>query len=408
MVKRTISFTLIILALFLVYQYLITMMKNKHDITYYINNGEESFTIDEKYIKENGNDYYLIKVTKDDKKFVYKVENEFNKQKNIVEDLEIFEQDGYYCMGLNLVGSGKYSFPTCEKDDVLYSYNSLKDKLDFDDYISKIEDDNIERYSKDSSKTIDSVYLINREYFDKNEIMMIYGYKQMSLQYFSFSRSFTFSSLDNYKNTYGALVGNYYVIPRLNSLATYSNMIKYDVIDGIKKEIPLPVDVSKQSYVMGVHDNKLYIFDNSNKRQLEIDPYNDEVKIVGNINEEGFTYVNGEKKSISVYDLDKEVVKFEDNIDDYSSIEYDSIIKGDYYAVYKKDNNYYLVYKEFTDSPILLFSGMDIHNIIIKGDNVYYIKENTIYKCNKYGTIEMVSGNEFIYNYENIFDVYLK
>ena len=93
MVKRTISFTLIILALFLVYQYLITMMKNKHDITYYINNGEESFTIDEKYIKENGNDYYLIKVTKDDKKFVYKVENEFNKQKNIVEDLEIFVWD---------------------------------------------------------------------------------------------------------------------------------------------------------------------------------------------------------------------------------------------------------------------------------------------------------------------------
>ncbi len=408
MLKRTISFTLILLIVFLVYQYVITMMKSKHEITYYINSGEESFTIDEKYIKENGKDYYLIKVSNDDKRFVYKIDNNYNKQKNIVEDLEIIEQNGYYCIGLNLVGTGNYSFPECEKDGVIYSYNNLKNDLDFSDYIGKMKDNNIERYSKDSSKSIVGDLLINRDYFDKNEIIMVYGYKQMSLHYSSFSRNFAFSSLDNYKNIYGSLVGNYYVIPRLTSLPTYNKIIKYDVIDGIKKEIPLPVEVSKQSYVNGVHDNKMYIFDISNKRQLEIDPFNDEVNIIGTVNEEGITYINGEKKSISVYDLEKTEVKFEDNKDAYSEIEYDSIILGDYYSVYLKDNNYYLVYKDFPDISILLFSNLDIHNIVIKGDNIYFVKEKSIYKYNNYGNIEMISGNEFIYNYENIFDVYLK
>ena len=407
MVKKTISFTLILIVLFLAYQYLVNMMKTKHNVTYYINK-DEVFTIDEEYTKEKTSDFYLIKVSTKDKNFVFKINNSYNKQKNIVEDIEEYEQDGYYCIGLNLVGKDKYSFPECIKDNVLYSYESIKDQIDLNDYVSKIVDKDYERYKKDSSKVIESNLLISRDYIDSNEIFMVYGYKMVSLHYTGFSRVFSFSSLDNYKNSFGTLVGSYYVVPRLTSNPTFSTLVKYEIIDGIKKEIELPIAISKQSYVNGVYDNKLYIFDVSNKRQYEIDPYNDTVNIVGTIDEEGVNVVNGEKTSISVYDLEKSTVTFEDKIDDYSSIEYDSIIVGDGLAVYSKDGNYYKVYRDFLDVPVLLFSEPEAHNVLLKGDNVYYIKENSINKCNDYGIFEVISGNEFIYNYENIFDVYLK
>ena len=109
MIKKTISFTLIILLMLLVYQFVVNLAKSSHYVTYKIDKGE-LFNIDEKYNKEKGKDYYLIKVTNNDKNFVWKVENKFNKQKNIVSDIEIFEQDDYYCLGLVFVGDKYYSY----------------------------------------------------------------------------------------------------------------------------------------------------------------------------------------------------------------------------------------------------------------------------------------------------------
>ena len=81
MIKKTISFTLIIVLFLLVYQFLFTMVKNNHYVTYYIEN-KEVFKVDEKYISDKKQDYYLIRVNSNDKNYVFKLNNVFNKQKN--------------------------------------------------------------------------------------------------------------------------------------------------------------------------------------------------------------------------------------------------------------------------------------------------------------------------------------
>ena len=407
MIKRTISFSLIIVLLLLVYQFLITLFKNNHYVTYTISNGD-LFNIDEKYIKSNNQDYYLIKVNNKDKNFVFKIENDFNKQKNIVEDIEIIEQDGFYCIGLNLVGKDKYSYPMCVKDNITYSYSSVKDIVNFNNYISNMKDKNYNKYASQSVKKDELGLIINKDYIDDNEIIMIYGYKQINLFYANYSRTFTFSSLDNYKNSYGTLVGNYYLIPKITSLPTFDIYIKYDVIDGIKKEIELPKSISKQSYINGVNDNKLYLFDKSNKEQIEIDPREDKVSIIGKTDKEGITFVNGKEVSISVYDLEKNEVLFEQSRDDYKDIDGEFLMANDYYAIYKKGDYFYKVYKEYQDVPILLFNDSDAKSIKLRNDNIYFIKGDGLYKYNEYGIFGLIYRNEFIYNSDNIYDVYLK
>ena len=407
MIKKTLSFSLIIILLLLVYQFLITMFKNNHYVTYSISNGD-LFNIDEKYIKSGKQDYYLIKVNNNDKKFVFKIDNTFNKQKNIVEDVEIIEQDGFYCLGLNLVGNDKYSYPLCNKDNIVYSYNSVKDIINFDSYISKIKDKEYDKYSSQSGKKNELGLTINKDYIDENEIIIIYGYKQINLFYANYSRTFTFSSLDNYKNSYGTLVGNYYLIPKISSLPGFDTYIKYDIIDGIKKEIELPKSISKQSYINGVNDNKLYLFDKSNKEQIEIDPREDKVSVVGSVNKEGITFVNGKEQSISVYDLEKDEILFEPSKDDYSNVDGEFLMANDYYAIYKKGDSFYKVYKEYQDIPILLFNDSEAKNIKLRDDNIYYIKGDGLYKYNQYGIFGLVYRNEFIYNSDNIYDIYLK
>lgn len=407
MIKKTISFSFVIILLFFVYQFLITLVKDNHHITYSISK-DVLFNIEEKYIKEGKQDYYLIKVNSDDKNFVFKVENTFNKQKNIVEDIEVIEQNGYYCLGLDLVGQGKYSYPECLKDNITYSYSSIKKDVDLSNYVSKIVDKEFDKYSSESIKKDELGLIVNRDYIDDNEIIMVYAYKQINLFYTNYSRSFSFSGLDNYKNTYGRLVGNYYLIPKVTSLPIFDTFVKYDVVDGIKKEITLPKSITKQSYINGVDSNKLYIFDKSNKEQIEIDPVNNKTKIVGSVDNDGITFINGKKQAISVYDLEKEEVLFEEKKDDYSFDDGEYIASNDYYAIYKKDNSYYKLYKEYQDVPVLLFVEEDIKNIKVREDNVYFIKENGLYKYNQYGIFGLAYRNEFVYNSDNIYDVYLK
>ena len=407
MIKKTISFALIFLLMLLVYQFAVNMAKNDHFVTYTIDNGE-IFTIDEKYSKSEEKDYYLLKVSNNDKTFIFELNNTFNKQKNIVKDIETIEENGYYCIGLKLPGSGMYSYPECVKDNTIYSYSSVKDEIDFSNYIKKIEDKAREKYSKESVKKDDYGLTINRDYIEDDEILAVYGYKQVTLHYTNFSRVFSFANTDNYKNQYGYLVENYYVVPKLTSLPSFTTLVKYDVIDGIKSEVSLPLGISKQSYINGVYNGKLYIFDKSNKRQFAIDPVNDDIEIVGSTEESGFAYINGVETSLSVYDLDSTETIFSESVDSYSSIQYDSIYPMGDYAIYTKNGNFYKVYKDYLEYPVYLFNEPDAKTVKVKTNKLYFIKGDSIYKYNTYGLFALATRSEFIYNYDNIYDVYIK
>jgi len=389
----------------MIYQFLINSVKKSHFIIYSIEKSS-SFIIEENYVKDENDEYYLFKIDSNNNNFVFEVENKFNKQKHVIIDIYEKEQNGFYCIAPIYLNNKIYTYPSCVKDNIVYSYSAVKDNVDFSDYLEKSEDKEKEEYDKEGSKTVEQDVILNKNYFDDGEVLIIYGYKDVSLHYKTFSRLFNFSTVDSYKNTYGALVGKYYLIPKLSNLAYFNTYYKYDVELGSKDEITLPQNISKQSYINGIYDNKLYIFDKSNLSQYEINTKNDDVTEVGNTNENGVIYRNGILESISVYDLNKDNITFTEDLTNYLNIDFDNIYFDNKYIIYEKDGYFYKAYKKYLNNPIFLFKEDNINSLVTKYGNIYYVKDDTIYKHNTYGTFPMAIKNELKFNYDNIFDIY--
>lgn len=408
MLRKAISFSIILMLIFLCYQVAVNFVKNGHNISYTIEK-EHLYNIDEEYSKNDKGEYYLLKVTRDDDKvFVFDEDNVFNKQKEIVEDIIEFDNDEVTCVALKYIDDKNYSEPLCIKDNQLYSYQAIKKDVDLSSFVKSIKNFDLNKYDKKSTTSTASDITYNKDYLLDNEVLVMYDYKVMDYIDSRLTRNMTFSSIDNYKNTLGTVVGSYYLIPRLSTSATFDTYIKFGLVDGVKNEIKLDYKISKQAYINGVYENKLYIFDKSEMKQYEIDPYDDKVTIVGDEKNEGFAFINGKETKISVYDLSKEEVKFSENKDPYKSLDYDNIFIEPYKSVYVKNGKYYKVFEKYPQYSILLFTDNNAKEVKVREDNVYFIKDDSIYRYNKYGTVQLAMRNELKYNTDNVFDIYLK
>lgn len=407
MLKKAISFSIVLLLLFLSYQFLINFLKNEHHVSYTINK-EETYKIEESYYKNN-DDFYILKVTtKDNNEFIFETNNNFNKQKEIVKDVIDYKKDNVECLLLIFKDKDKRSDPVCRENNILTSYNYVKNKYDFSEFIKQIPNYDLNKYNENSKEREESDIYIYPDYLEEDETVIVYSYKKIGFFNKGDSKYLTFSTNDNYKNILGSLVGKYYVIPFFTSNATITKYIKYDVTSGIHEDIDLTYKLSKQTYINGVYNNKLYIFDKSSLKQYALDPYREELTLIGDENTNGFAYINGEQKEISVYDLNNETVKFSDNKDSYSELKYQDIYISSRYAIIFNDGKFYKVYKDNVSNPILLFEENDAKEIKLNNDSIYYIKDDSIYRYNKYGNVKLVTRNELKYNFENVYDIYIK
>ncbi len=408
MLKKAITFSFIMLLMLLLYQVGVNYIKINHSITYTIKK-DHVYTIKEDYQKNDDLDHYFLKITRnDDKVFLFDIDNVFNKQEEIVSDILEYSKDDFECITLIYKSKGGYSEPLCSKDGVVYSYQAAKDLVDLSEYTSKIKKFELDKFGDKSKIEVTNNINYNVDYFEDNEVLVMYDYKVVNYIDKKFSRSMSFSNVDNYKNTLGTIVGKYYMMPRFSTSTSFNTYIKFNLEEGIKNEIHMTYRISKQAYINGVHDKKLYVFDPIENKQYEIDPYTDEAKIVGDENNDGIIYVNGKKKSISVYDLQKEQVKFSEDEERFKNIDYDRIYIGEMKTIYQKDGSFYKIYNDYPEYPIYLFTDKDAERVIVRNENVYYLKDDSIYRYDKYGNVLLAQKNELKYNKDNTFDIYLK
>ncbi len=410
MLKKTISFSIIMLIVFLIYQYGVNLLKKSHSISYTVGEGSY-YHINEDYNNTKDKSYYLFRVTTNDKKeFIFEFPNKFNKQKKIVSEVKEFDKDGWDCLSLVFINKKESTIPICMNNGTLYSYNYAKNYVDLSEYVSDLPgielDKKIDK-EEERNENNDNIVVVNKGYFD-DEVILVYNYKRIVAYYKKQDKVVNFSNQDAYTNNLGALVGNFYLVPRYGvdspEIRTY---IKYNLNTQIKKEIVLPTPLSKDlSYANGVYDNKLYVFDKSNMTQYEINPYTDEVNVTGTVEKYPFAYINGQETNISAFEMKDFNIKFYDKIDSFSYMDYDSIYTNSEYAIIGKDGNYYKVYNKYNNTPILLFTNPNAKEIKEKNGNIYYIENDTIYKYNDYGIFEMIISNELIYNNVNVYEIY--
>lgn len=407
MIKKIITFSLLLLFLTLLLEFGINYFKTSHHVEYDIS----GYMVEEDYIKKSGKDYYLIKASKDGKEYIFNAQNEFNKNEKIIKEIISYDTDDISCATI-IYTNNSSSTPLCYKDKILHSYISVENEPGMSEYLKQLN-----KYAEDKITSSDESYVfayneIYKNNLYKNEDIIMYNYKNIIKINGERTMTFDFSNKDVFKNEYGTLVGKYYVIPKMRNNIEFSHYLIVDLEKETVEEIDLArevsANISSQMYVNGIYNSNLYIFDKSNLVQYEINPGKGEIKVVGNKDKKGIVYKNGQEEEIGVYALNNEKVKFTENYDAYKEIDYDQIFLTSNGAVYVKDGVFYKVYNNYLKNPIYLFEAKNVQDIKVKEDNIYYINDQFLYRYNDYGNVKILKREQFKYDYTNIYDVYFE
>lgn len=407
MIKKIITFSLLLLFLTLLLEFSINYFKTSHHVEYDIS----GYMVEEDYIKKSGKDYYLIKASKDGKEYIFNAQNEFNKNEKIIKEIIPYDTDDISCATI-IYTNNSSSTPLCYKDKILHSYISVENEPGMSEYLKQLN-----KYAEDKITSSDESYVfayneIYKNNLYKNEDIIMYNYKNIIKINGERTMTFDFSNKDVFKNEYGTLVGKYYVIPKMRNNIEFSHYLIVDLEKETVEEIDLArevsANISSQMYVNGIYNSNLYIFDKSNLVQYEINPDKGEIKVVGNKDKKGIVYKNGQEEETGVYTLNNEKVTFTENYDAYKEIDYDQIFLTSNGAVYVKDGVFYKVYNNYLKNPIYLFEAKNVQDIKVKEDNIYYINDQFLYRYNDYGNVKILKREQFKYDYTNIYDVYFE
>ena len=404
--KKIFSFVIVLGILFFVFQFGITLLKKGHVIDYKINIDNKEILINEKYIKKASDNYYLFKVNIEENTFVFDVNNEFNKQKKVIDNFKIYEQDDLFCISPIYIKNSDESTVICNLNGQPTSYTTVKDSYDLDEFLNSLDNFNFDKYvSFDSTSVIGKSDVYNDNMYE-DEVLIVYDYKDLIKITKSNRERIGFSNYDIYHNETGILIGEYYILPIFENKPEYSGVQIINIEDGKKEQIKFEDEISTNIYINGVVDDKLYFFDKSNLVQYEIDPNKKTYRVVGDKNTNG-QYYDGRWATRNIYDFYKQELMFTNTFP----------IKGDYvnayetskyYYYYDSNNKFYKVYKQELDNPIFLFQYDDIKEVKVVNDSIYFIHLDTIYRFDETGIKKIVTNNEFKYNYENIYSAYFK
>jgi len=404
--KKIISFIFVLAVIFLIFQFSINLFKNEHNISYLIKSSNKELTVHEEYYKDKKVDYYYLEVTLDKVKFVFDIDNTFNKQKKIIENIKIYEKKDLICISPVYIKNNNDPDIICNIDGEQYSYAIIKDKYDLSKFTKSIENFDNEKYlSDDDISSIDQIKVFKGNMYD-NENIIMYNYSYLTKISKKNNPIIHFANYDIYNNELGVLIDKYYVLPKYEKKPEYSKLLIIDIETENIKELEIKEKLSTNLYINGVVGNKLYLFDKSNMVQYEIDPIKRLYRITGNktVNAQ---YYDGKWQTRNIYDFVKNELKFEQNYPIKEN--YIEAFETDkFYYYYNSSNEFYKVYKKNLNKPIYLFKYKNIEEVNVYNEKIYFINNDTLYRYDHTGIKKILVNKELQYNYNNIYSVYFK
>lgn len=411
--KKVISILILILLLFFVVQWGVGFIKKEHEVSYQILVGDTVFEVHELYQKEYG-DAYDIMIQNGSQRYSYSIPNQYNKQKNIIQKIEYYQEGDNYCIYPVLKG-GKGTYLECVTNGTLYTDLSFPNQ----DFISRVKVDLQEKgyhlsknYDLNNTTTVGDT-IIYLDSLLSNDIIALWNYKGIEIIKPDQPTVRDILGFDKYENSHGYLVGKYYVLPNYLSskVLEFSSVTIVDVETNKIDTIELNNTLSSDTYINGVIDGKLYYTDPSNLLQIEINPNTKSARLIGSKDLGGQLY-QGEWQDVNIYDFATQHLLFQEDIpkeiDQYYS--YHQLLAGDMnYYFYTDHQEVYRVSKNHLDLPILLFKDTNLNNMWAVKNTIYFIVDDTLYYYEEGGNlIPVLKNNELRYNTINRIGVYRK
>lgn len=401
---------LLLVALQLVYSF----FKTDHSLTYSIRKDDIIFNVQEDFHEGN----YYLKISDENHVYHYENRTDFNKQEEILEDIMVSDIDGYRCIypiyqqvAFNTTAS--YNNISCSKDGVTYMGETLANMVSLEPFQEEIRSKNELVYAGWDVEESKETTILQGRYYDKyllpNFNIVVWDYRNLinlSVDYQSYAKV---SEQDIYENKYGSLVGQYYVMPILDDSATYKEYKVVNLFSNAVETYDFPDPISTDSYVNGVQDDKLYLFDRSNLVQYEIDP--SDGTVVNTLEGDNARYFDGENWSTkNVYEMKLEEIHFGENlfaIPELQAYHPTEIVESHRYYYLLVGNQIYKFDKEDLNHPVILLTLNSPKELKVVDDYLFYIDGTTLYYYEEtIGVRPVFVASMFHYTYQNVYDVY--
>ena len=284
-------------------------------------------------IKEIVNkDNYYIEIKTGKNIYPIRIYDNITKKRKIVKDIYLYKDKNIECI-LPVINNKLSIDMMCYKDETLYDYHTIiGDNNSLDKYVDSIKLYNLNNFQNKhiNKKTIGTVkYNIFNNF---NNIVAITTYKGLIIN----DEEINIFKKDIYNNNLSTFIDNYYIIADYEKKYSFNNFYIINLNNKKITKLESKNDISYDSYIQGIVDNKIYLYDKDNENQYEIDIKENKIKIVSN-NKYIKYYTNKKWEKINKTKANKEIY-FDYETLDNNFTSYDYVEETDnYYYLYKKD-----------------------------------------------------------------------
>lgn len=377
---------------------------------------DETYEITEIYTKnaKKEKDNYYIEVVANKVTYGFEFYHTFSKKRKVIEDVISYQGD-YECV-LPVIDGKAETDILCYKNYRYYFYNAIQGKEKaLDEFVDTIDSDIYDRHDwQDQTgeiKTSDNLFLYVKNIVN-DHYLMITNLKGVYKVDDSVSNINIFDK-DTYQRELSAFVGNYYVTADYVESQQFRTFYFVDMITGKKEEAKAPNYISFDSYVQGIVDDVLYIYDRDNEKQYSINPKKKKIEEVGNSKKKIKYYQNGEWEKITpikanktlLFSAEEEYLEFQK----YSVVHHIGGESSGYYYLLEKVKDGYELYRTPSQNKKIITyitTVEDIEDIYFLEDYVYFQDKGKIkYYHDTTGIRTLVEYKELEFNKNLIFGV---
>ncbi|MDD3452895.1 MAG: hypothetical protein PHN42_01285 [Bacilli bacterium] len=425
--NRVLKLLFVMFLIYLVIQFAFKFIEKGSTVNYQIKSNNNTFSIKEVFTTnvENETNNYYFNITVNDVSFDYEVFENFNMQNRIIKDVKYYGDDTHLCILPIYTGNKILSDVMCKVGGEYYLYHDIKNKnASLDSFVSSLSEIGYSSSSYDNdlgiATTKDSIILydnvLNNHFLSLENYKGIYTINNRNSQKIYDNSIF---ENDVYVKSISAFVLNYYVVADYTKEYKFNEFTVIDIITNVKSKISYDYDISMDSYVQGVIDNNVYIFDRNTLKQYELDIKAKTIIEVGNADIGILRYINGNFETINAYEAKNSDITFNQyttnniwNNNNYARVDKSGISKSGYYYIYIKTGDKYNVYRSTIQNPVSMTYLYTTDNIL----DAVYIKDYVYFKEGKnikrYSDLEgiktILSNNELEFNKTIKFNVYIK
>ena len=396
-IKKQIKIIIILFLLIIPILLLRKVFIREYDIIYEKN----KYIVNEIYTYEDKTHTYEINIKNKTQELTYILNNDFNKNKKIINNLKVYKENDLTCIlpiYIKKIDNKLY----CLKDNTQVSNYYLKDNESYKKILKKAKKYKIKTYSKNNKTTTYKKLQVYDNNISREDLFTIWDYKGISIIENDKKRYIKFLDYDLYDDVKTIIYDKYFVLFENNHVDGIKNIHYYDLEKDKLKIYNPEIVISKDFYINGVVDNLIYVTDNKTKKEYTINLKKEEIAQINKANEY-LTYYDNEFKSLtkSDYFMETQIFRNKKVLDEkISKVEH---IKENNIYYYLENNNFYR--QRLNRNKELLFSLDEIKEWKIISDKIVIISKDTLYIYDdSRGLVPIVKSNELNYNYDNICD----